>query len=306
MSEYHWPNFLIVGAAKAGTTALYHQLKKHPDIYMSPQKEMNFFALKDKILDFNGPGDMEGIHCTSITKQNDYQAFFSNLKGFKALGEVSPLYLYSPIAPKTIHTLIPDAKIIIVLRNPVYRAFSAFSHLRRDHREIIEDFEIAFSKNDERKNSNWAEIWHYKSMGLYFEQVQRYIGYFPRNQILFIIYEDYLKKPKSTLEHICNFLSIENSFQFETESKYNKSGTPKFQFIHQILIRPHLIKKILKNFIPKIIRTKIRESIININLKKNRSLTGNQFYNIYPSFKDDIERLEKLLSLDLSHWKQYE
>ena len=143
-------------------------------------------------------------------------------------------------------------------------------------------------------------------MGLYFEQVQRYIGYFPRNQILFIIYEDYLKKPKSTLEHICNFLSIENSFQFETESKYNKSGTPKFQFIHQILIRPHLIKKILKNFIPKIIRTKIRESIININLKKNRSLTGNQFYNIYPSFKDDIDRLEKLLSLDLSYWKQYE
>jgi hypothetical protein len=306
MSNVNWPNFLIVGAAKAGTTALYHQLTQHSEVFMSEQKEMNFFALKDQTLDFKGPGDMDGIHRTSITNQSIYISFFSNLKNKKAIGEVSPLYLYSPIAPELINSLIPNSKIIIILRNPVDRAFSAFSHLRRDHREKIDNFEKAFDQNDTRKELNWAEIWHYKSMGLYFDQVQRYLQYFPKNQMLFIIYDDFVNTPQKVLEKLCTFLSINSNFKFDTESKYNKSGTPRFQSFHQMLIRPHLFKKILKNFLPKFIRTHIRESLLNLNLKKNKSLTSAQFDSIYPAFKDDIEKLERLLNLDLSQWKSFE
>ena len=81
MSKLKWPNFLIIGAAKAGTTALYHQLNSHPEIFMSAQKEMNYFDIKDHEINFTGPGDMDGIHRTTITKKEEYLSFFSARMG---------------------------------------------------------------------------------------------------------------------------------------------------------------------------------------------------------------------------------
>ncbi len=266
--KHPWPNFLIVGAAKAGTTALYHQLSAHHDVFMSSQKEMNFFALKDQIIDFKGPGDMNGIHRTSITDQEKYLSFFQDAWGVPSVGEASPLYLYSEKAPKLIYDLIPNMKIIVMLRNPIQRAFSAYSHLRRDQRETEENFELAFQLDEERKQKGWAEIWHYKSMGMYSEQLKRYTNLFPANQVMCLVYEDFLKNPQQTLKSICDFLNIDSSFAFQTEKKFNKSGAPKFKSLHQLLIRPHGIKNMYKPFLQTYFRTKLRESVIKLKLKK--------------------------------------
>ena len=303
MSDSRWPDFLIVGAAKAGTTALYHQLGTHPDIFMSPQKEMNFFALENQVLDFKGPGDMNGIHRTSITDLENYLSFFEGSNKGQIKGEASPLYLYSDSAATNIHKYAPNIKIIVCLRNPIDRAFSAFSHLIRDQRELELDFISAFYKNQERKNAGWAEIWHYGSMGLYADQLERYYSTFNKSQVLVLIYEEFLKDPQSTLKKICDFLKIDPSFHFDPEKKYNQSRSPRFKRLHQVLIRPHYIKKIGKFIIPRRFRTRLRESVINFNLKNNPSLTPEQIQSIYPFFREDIRRTEALINIDLSNWK---
>ncbi len=303
MSDSQWPDFLIVGAAKAGTTALYHQLGTHPDIFMSPQKEMNFFALENQAIDFKGPGDMNGIHRTSVTNKTEYLSFFMESNNKQIKGEVSPLYLYSKLAAKNIKKYIPNVKIIVCLRNPIDRAFSAFSHLTRDHRENEKDFLKAFSKNHERIDAEWAEIWHYGSMGLYGHQLERYYSEFDSNQIQILIYEEFVKDPQRTLKTICDFLKIDSTVEFEFEKKYNKSGSPKFQALHKMMIRPNVVKKFGKYLIPKIFRTRLREDIINFNLIDNQSITSEQFQSIYPFFEEDILRTEILINTDLSHWK---
>jgi hypothetical protein len=303
MSDSRWPDFLIVGAAKAGTTALYHQLGTHPDIFMSPQKEMNFFALENQVLDFKGPGDMNGIHRTSITNIENYLSFFKGAKKEQVKGEVSPLYLYSDSAVIKIRKYVPNIKIIVCLRNPIDRAFSAFSHLIRDQREIEIDFLTAFFKNQERIDGGWAEIWHYGSMGLYANQLERYFSVFDKNQILILVYEKFLNDPQTTLLKICDFLMVDSSFNFDLEKKYNQSGSPRFQRLHQLLIRPHLIKNLGKIFMPKSIRTWVRENVINLNLKNKPSITPDQIQSIYPFFREDIRRTEALINIDLSHWK---
>lgn len=131
------PNFLIIGAAKAGTTSLYHYLAQHPQIYMSPIKEPNFFALEERCVDFRGPGDHLYIKQFSVTELERYRSLFQGVTHEQAVGEASPLYLYSPVAPARSHRYVPEMKLIAILRHPVDRAYSAFLHLLRDEREPI-------------------------------------------------------------------------------------------------------------------------------------------------------------------------
>ena len=115
------PDFLIVGAAKSGTTSLYHFLGQHPDIFMSAVKELGFFALKNDV-QFNGPGDMNAIGCCSVNTLEAYSALFAEARGGVAAGESSNMYLYSQEAPHAIKAAIPNVKLIAILRDPVERA----------------------------------------------------------------------------------------------------------------------------------------------------------------------------------------
>ena len=121
------PNFLLIGAAKAGTSSLYGYLKQHPQIYMSPIKEPRFFALEGETLNFNGP--TRGINQTSINTLEAYSQLFQKVTTEKAIGEASTIYLSSPKAPERIKHYLPDVKLIAILRDPSERAFSSYMHL---------------------------------------------------------------------------------------------------------------------------------------------------------------------------------
>jgi Sulfotransferase family len=166
------PNFLIIGAGKAGTSSLYQYLKQHPQIYMSPIKETNFFALEGQDLNFADPRDR--INKYSITKIEDYYAQFEAVSNETAIGEASPLYLYEPKAPEQIQHYIPDVKLIAILRNPVDRAYASFLYLHREQRESLEYFSEALDAEPSRIQNNYPWIWHYKNLGFYAEQLQRY------------------------------------------------------------------------------------------------------------------------------------
>ena len=125
------PNFLIIGAMKSGTTALYYYLEQHPQVYMSPVKEPNFFCSEE-----NSDGDF-------ATRLGAYQDLFRDVSGEKAIGEASHCYLYEPEAAARIQEYITDAKLIAVLRDPVDRAYSHFLHMVRNGSEPLTDFALA-------------------------------------------------------------------------------------------------------------------------------------------------------------------
>ncbi len=225
----HLPNFIILGAAKAGTTALYHYLRQHPQIYMTPLKETNFFALKDRQLNFCGPGDNDYVNQMSITDWDCYKAQFDGVRDEIAIGEASPLYLYEACAAPRIKEYVPDAKLLIFLRNPIDRAYSAFVHLVRDGRETTRDFGEALALEDERIALGWEHIWHYKHMGLYYDQVKRYFDLFGRENVRVDLYYDFKTRPVELMQEIFGFLGVDETFAPDISQRYNEASVPHEQ-----------------------------------------------------------------------------
>ena len=296
------PNFLVVGAAKSGTTALYHYLAQHPEVFLSPIKETNFFALKDKDLSFKGPGDYKGIHRRTITEIGDYYNQFIKVTDEKSIGEICPSYLYFEDAPKNIKEHIPKVKIIAILREPVARAFSAWVHLTRDGREYL-NFKEALADEPRRIKENWAEIWHYKEESKYYNQLKRYYDSFPKENIKVVIYEDFKKNQMRVYGEICNFIGVKSSFVPSMSAKHNKGGIPKNKIIWNLMMKQNIWKTLFNHLMPIKIRKMIKEKIEARNVNKKPQLDENKRKELSVQFRDEINKVEQLIEQDLTVWK---
>lgn len=245
------PNFLVLGAAKAGTTALFHYLQQHPDIFMYPGKESNFFALMNQPLDFRGPGDQFAINHFSITSLERYLAQFDGVGHERAIGEASPLYLYDPRAPHTIQHFIPHAKLIAILRHPVERGYSAFAHMIRDGREPHPDFAHALAMEDERIADRWEHIWHYTQMGFYAAQLRRYYDLFPSHQIQVYLYDDFVHNPLAVIHDIFRFLEVDARFVPDTSMRHNVASSSHFP---KPPLLPQVRQQLIQRFTPDILQ----------------------------------------------------
>ncbi|GAB4228885.1 MAG: sulfotransferase domain-containing protein [Stanieria sp.] len=290
------PNFLIIGAAKAGTTALHEYLQQHPQIYLTPTKETNFFAFEGKKINFQGPGD-EALKDFSITDLKTYQAEFAKVTNQIAIGEACPLYLYDTKASQRIKDYLPDVRLIVILRNPVERAYANFLHLVRDGREPYTDFSLALQDELTRIANNWEWFWHYIQLGYYSIQLQRYYDIFDRNQIKVYLYEDLRSKPLALLEDIFQFLEVEPSFVPDMGRKPNKSGMPKNKIAHYFLTKPNPLKTILKPLFPAQLRQKIQHQ--NLNTPQLSEAVKHKLIAIY---QEDILKCQDLIKRDLSGW----
>lgn len=204
INEMTMPNFLIIGAAKAGTTALHEYLQQHPQIYLTPTKETNFFAFEGEVINFQGPGD-EALKDFSITDLSSYQAEFAGVTKELAIGEACPSYLYFPQTAARIKQYIPDTRLIVILRNPVERAYANFLHIVRDDRETQRDFALALQDEATRIANNWEWFWHYIQVGFYGQQLQRYYEMFAPSQIKVYLYDDLKENAIATLQDIFSF-----------------------------------------------------------------------------------------------------
>ena len=296
------PNFLIVGAAKSGTTALYHYLGQHPEVFLSPIKETNFFAQKGKKIDFHGPKDNLGNHRKTITEIVDYNNQFINVADEKAIGEICPSYLYFKDAPKNIKEHIPDAKIIVILREPVSRAFSAWVHLTRDGREYL-SFNDAIADEKRRIKDNWAGIWHYKEAGKYYGQLRRYYDSFPKENIKVIIYEDFKKDPLVVYKVICDFIGVKNSFEPNMTVKHNTGSLSNSQFLTNLFMKPNILKSLFRIICPSFLRKKIEQIFFRANLINTPIISKENNNRLRLLYSKDIERLEELINIDLNDWK---
>ena len=290
------PNFLIIGAAKSGTTALHQYLQQHPQIYMTPSKETNFFAFEGEEMNFQGCGD-EALKEFSITDIATYQAQFDRVQDELAIGEACPSYLYLPQAATRIKKYIPDARLIVILRNPIERAYANFLHIVRDDREPHQDFALALQEEATRIANNWEWFWHYKQIGFYGKQLHRYYALFPQEQIKLYLYEDLKAKPLELLQDIFHFLEVDATFIPDMALRPNKSGMPKNQLMHQILTKPNPLKTILKPLFPAKLRQKIQHQ--NLNKPQLSLAVERELRDLY---RADILQCQNLLGRDLSNW----
>jgi hypothetical protein len=295
------PTFLVLGAAKAGTTALYEYLKQHPQVYMSPTKETNFFALEGEALDFRGPGDAETINRFSVTSLAADREQFRGVGGEVAIGEASPLYLYSPRAVGRVRQHLPQAKVIAILRHPVERAYSSFLHLVRDGREPVTDFARALECEGARIRAHWEHIWHYTALGFYAAQLQRYYDVFDREQIRVYRYEDLLADPAGLLRDLYAFIGVDTGFVPDLTIRPNASLVPRSRALHTLLMRLRPLQTATGPFLPEGLRTRAFAGLSAWNLRKPplRPEIRRRLIDLY---RDDIARLQSLTGLRLAHW----
>lgn len=301
MSKSNLPNFLIVGAAKSGTTSLYHYLKQHPDIFIPERKECRFFS--DMPGKYSGPGD-EIVNNRIIKDISEYKSLFSSNHEKKARGDISPDYLY--FYKKSINNikkyLGSQVKIIIILRNPVERAFSQYLHFFRDNREVL-SFEEALRSEEQRRQNNWEWAWRYKDVGFYYNQVKAYNENF--SNIKIYLYGDLTKDPLTLLKNLCLFLEVNHKFIPDISKKYNVSFIPKSNLVHNFLNQPNVIKNILKPFLKPFLSDKQlgelveNAKMINLYKPKMKKETRKHLIDIY---REDILKLQDLIKRDLSHW----
>ena len=297
------PNFLIVGAAKSATSSLYAYLRQHPQIFMSPIKEPRFFAFEDEVLDFCGPGDDEKINRTTITDLDDYRALFKDISHEKAIGEVSPAYLYISKAPERIRHYRPDVKLIAVLRNPVDRAFSNFMQKRREGDEPLADFTEAIKEEPTRICKNWSFAWHSVERGKYYKQLLKYFDLFPRKNIKVYLYDNFKTSNLEVLQDIFRHLDVDDNFCPNFSTQHNFYARPKSKILSRFLREQSATKEALKLCLPKSFQGSIKRKIMAMNSTRP-TLTHNMRQPMMKYFQDDIGKLENLLDRDLSSWDQ--
>jgi hypothetical protein len=286
------PNFLIIGAMKSGTTALYYYLEQHPQIYMSPVKEPNFFCSEE-----NSDGNF-------AARLGAYQDLFRDVSGEIAIGEASHCYLYEPEAAARIQDHIPDARLIAVLRNPVDRAYSHFLHMVRNGSEPLTDFARAlreietggYQKRDRRD---------YIGRGRYYDQLKRYFDTFGRDQVRVYLYEDLSEAPVDTLQDAFRFLGVDDSFVPDVSLKRNVSGYPKHKSVDKLLRQPSPIKDALKIYLPARLRWRLSKAFDDLktrNLVEPPAVQPEVRRRLIGVYREDILKLQELIHRDVSGW----
>ncbi len=291
------PNFLVIGAAKSGTTSLYHYLKQHPQVYMSPEKEPKFFAFEGRKLDFRGPG-----YRMVVTDIEEYRALFAGVSGEEAIGEASAMYLYVPEAADRIRRYVPEARLVAMLRNPVDRAYSAYLHRVREGRERL-GFSEALKEEETRIQDNWRPLWHHKSMGFYHAQLTRYYELFSREQIRVYLYEDLNEDPVGMTQSIFRFLEVDDAFVPDTSLRLNVSRIPRSRALQTFINKPNPLKSVLKPSLPKGLRKPLfAASLLDHNLTKPPQMPEDVREELTEAYREDILKLQGLIGRDLSSW----
>jgi len=205
------PDFVIVGAPKAGTTALHSALALHPEVFTTTPKEPKYWLCGDAPPPhWTGPGDAHSQQ-EWIWRRRDYEHLFRPAADQQVRGESTPFYLWSYPAHRRIAEHLPDVRLIAVVRDPIDRAYSNWMHLWSDGLEHERDFERAFARQAERIDAGWAPFWRYKDLGLYGRQLQHLYEYVDRERVLVVRYKDIVEDPAATVDTVCRFLGISES-----------------------------------------------------------------------------------------------
>jgi hypothetical protein len=295
------PNFLVIGAAKGGTTSLYDYLRQHPEVYMAAVKEPRFFAYDGRPLPQGGPGG-ERFHGATVTDVGAYEALFEGAGNALARGEASPLYLYSAHAASRIAARVPGARLVAILRDPADRAFSHYLHLKRDGLEPAASFSEALAKEAGRIAADWDWSFHYRAVGRYEPQLARYATLFPPGSLHVELYEDLSADPAGVARRVYAFLGVDEMFKPDTGARLNQGGVPREGAAWNIATRyDHPVRRALRPFLPQRVRLRMLTRLRARSLTRP-TMDPNVRADLVDGYREDILKLQNRLARDLSAW----
>ena len=294
------PQFLLIGAARAGTTAIYSYLRQCPEIFMPRVKEPNFFAFEGQTLACRGPG-ADYIN-NSITRLADYRDLFATSPPGAVLGEASPLYLFADQAAARILHHAPDARLVVVLRNPVEQAFSHFMYATKQRIEPLTDFVAALNAEDQRIADGWQPLFGYSRFPRYSEQLARYLALFPREQILIRLYEEFERDPATLMQDILAHIGVTSGFRPDMAIKHNAGGVPKNRIFQDFLMKYNPVTRAIGLVVPQETRLRIRDRLAGFNLKRDETMPPEARAILLNRLGDQIKALQPMIDRDLSNW----
>jgi hypothetical protein len=291
------PNFLVIGAAKAGTTTLYDTLRQHPQVYMPAAKEVQFFS--QETLFGKGARWYEGT-------------FFGGADGYPARGEATPHYLYwsEKVAPRIAELYGGrPVRLVVCLRDPVQRAYSMYWMLRRRGREEL-SFARAVEEEPARleEHRGWLEeqgsmAYGYLEGGRYATKLGPFLERFPRGDFLFVLQEDLRGDPKGVAAKVLDFVGADASAEVARVSS-NPAAVPRSMAFHKLLRQRSAPKEVLKRVLPANVRWRIKTGLMRLNLKEApyEPMEAGLEQELRLRFRDEVEELQRITGRDLSRW----
>jgi hypothetical protein len=299
------PDFFIAGAPKAGTTALHSALARHPALYLSPVKEPKFFLTDGPPPTEGGPGDAK-TYREHIWRREDYEALFDPAPAGALKGESTPFYLYSAAAQARIKALIPGAKLIVVLRDPIERAHSNWTHLWSAGLDPCDDFIVACEREPERIAAGWADFWRYTELGKYGEQLQHLYSLFPADQVLVFRYRSLITDPVPTLDRVCEFLGVAGGVLTELPRE-NVTAHPHPSARYRVVATARRVTAAGSALLPGHLGSGLNdrlEHLLQQDGAPRRPLTWEQRKALIPLFEADIQLLESVTGAAFGDWLQ--
>jgi hypothetical protein len=293
------PDFLVIGAAKAGTTALHEYLRQHPQVCMSQRKEPRFFAFDQKPPDFRGPQDRTIFNRDVIWRLDDYRRQFAHARPDQIVGEITPRYLSTPGTAERIRQLLPEARLVVILRQPADRAWSNFSMRRRDGFEPCATLEEAIADEPRRLAEHWS-AGLYLERGFYSAQLLPYFERFPREHIRIYLYDDLVADARGLFRDLFSFLGVDPDFVPDMSRRPNPSGDLRNPALRWVWTRPGA-RSFIRPFLPKALRQTVSSFVVGRALVR-REMPAETRRWLTELYREEIERLEKLIDRDLSPW----
>lgn len=282
------PDFFLVGAAKAGTTSLFDYLSQHRDIFVPSMKEPHYFS------------DYVHNHAPRLENLEAYLALFSGCRPDQLAGDLSTSYLYSARAPARIRALQPDAKIIMVLRNPIDRAYSFYWYNRNQFVEKL-SFEDALEKEPERIAEGANFRFHYVESGRYHPQVKRYLDEFGADAVRIHLFEDLARDSASLCREILDFLGVPSDVELVTGEIFNRSGEFKSNTFGRVLTAHFPGKEMIRRLAPSATR-RFRARLVNMNMRRPPAMKPEVRARLADAFREDVQMLSQLLNRDVTGW----
>jgi hypothetical protein len=292
------PNLFIIGAAKAGTTALYNYLAQHPQVFLSQVKEPMFFSRDEYYA--------RGLDWYE-------REYFEGAEAYPARAEATPHYLYwsEKVAPriKEVYGKRP-VKFIVSFRDPVSRAYSWYWNMVREGREEL-SFDQALRVEGRRLEQNYHElhqlgsmVYGYSAGSRYASLLQPYLELFPPDAFFFVLQNDLRSRVNETCQEIFGFLEIESAIQVNT-SRSNPASMPRSRLVHTAIRQRSLVKEVIKPFLPIRVRRTLKSKVLQANLRETPyvPLDPQLYRELRLSFRTEIEKLEYITGMDLSSWK---
>jgi hypothetical protein len=286
------PNFVVIGAAKCGTTSLYAWLRQHPEIFLPEQKELHFFAAPWLRENSSGPGDARVLQDLAPS-WDAYLEHYRDADGAKAIGDVSPSYFAWPGAAEAIRERLADPRIILLLRDPVQKAFSQYTHLLRDGRETL-SFWDGLQAEPERTAKGFGALWRYRAAASYLGPTRHYLDVFRPERMKVILFEDLVRDPPGQLASLFEFLSVDPKAPIDVREVRNRSGAPRSPGLASVINNPTL-RRVARSVLPGGIVARIGSRMTELNTGSKPKLDGRSRDWLARHLSAEVRKLEELL-----------